>query len=133
MSVSKFVLLSFTVLATNAAAQTIDSYADSSKAVSQPVPQEILQTPLGQALPAVDAGKPSAKRGTHLVGVFSKSGGGGQVEFSVDGRSEVYGVGDIMRGGWEIVSISSTTVSLKKCGSAKSSRCATKKYAYQGG
>lgn len=128
MSINKFLLVSLVFVAFSATAQTVDSYGNSSSS---------LQTPLGQPLPMVQQepdrknAATSSKRGTHLTGIFVAAGGG-HAEFIVDGQVEYYGVGDIMRGGWEIASITSTTVNLKKCGSAKSRHCTTKKYAYQG-
>lgn len=137
MYVSKLFIPCLFLIATSAMSQTINNYAGSGS-MQAPGGQDLLQTPLDRQLPtgtAHDQGSSprSVKRGTKLVGLFSKSGGMGQAEFLVDGQSEYYAVGDIMRGGWEIVSISSTTVCLKKCATAKASRCTSKKYIYQGG
>lgn len=137
MCVSKLFIPVLFLIATNAMGQTINSYGGSGS-VPTPGGQDLLQTSLDRQLPSTvtqDQGNHlrPVKRGTKLVGVFSKAGGMGQAEFLVDGQSEYFAVGDIMRGGWEIVSISSTTVSLKRCATAKTSRCTSKKYIYQGG
>lgn len=102
-------------------------FAQSVDSLSSPLPGPTS----GAGIGAAGAPAYGASSEMELTGIYASTSFA-QAEIQVNGRGEYYGKGDIIPGGWEVISINKKQVELKKC-NLSGKECETKKFIFNGG